>query len=746
MKLKIIIGAVLFYISVPGFGQNFNKTDFFEADMELLSNNYIKAQKIYDKLVRSDPDNANLNFLNGLCLIHIPGKKKESLEFLAKAAPYASSNYKYGSPKETNAPLEVLKYYAIASKLNDDIPKAIELLNQYIPLLGKDQKEIDIANKLLQSCATAQKLQNSPVYYTKSDLGSSIISDKSKQYPVVNQDETMLLYAVSGNYSKDDIYFSEKENGTWSDPVKISTYLGVKGECFPSSISADNERVYLTVKTGLTSDIYYTYRKNKRWQKMIRLEKPVNEKGWNSDGYESPDGKYLYFASDRKGGVGAIDIYRVEMDEKGKWGKPVNLGTNINTPENDRMPVITNDGSKLYFKSEGHENMGGYDIFYSVKTGKNDWSTAVNLGYPLSTTDDDIHFMPSGNGNFAYVALSDPAFDGSYNLYHLEILEEDPYKKYEISGQVALQNGSTDFSNVTIEIISTETYEKIFDIVPNEVNGNFNFELSSGNYMLNFVKPEYNIYTHLIDLSSGYSEDTYLVYPILEKTIPDVDESAIAAAVMADEVPIEEPPSVVEEEDIVIVEPVYKPKDETLEEHAEEYYPVKTETYEPISESQTYSYGTGSYTIQLMASLHKVSPDNLNNALAIEIQKGEDDYYRYVTGIYSSLEEAERAKKQLINTRCRDAFIRYYNLEDYLNRKIRPVEYTIQVMALKKEVDIATFGDLDVKVSYGDDQIYRYTISEYASLTSARNELQTLADLGYKSAFIIATSKISNYK
>ncbi len=738
MKLITIICGLFFCISAISFGQNFNKTDFFEADMELLSNEYVKAQKIYAKLVRSEPDNANLNFLNGLCLINIPGRKKESLEFLAKAAPYATSNYKYGSPKELNAPLEVLKYYAIASKLNDDIPKAIELLNQYIPLLGKDQKEIDIANRLLQSCTTAQRLQTHPVFYSKTDLGSSISSEKSKQYPVVNQDETMLLYSVKGNYNKDDIYFSEKVNGMWSDPVKITTYLGVKDECFPSSISSDNERIYLTVKTGLSSSIYYTYRKNNRWQKMIRLDKPVNEKGWDSDAYESSDGKYLYFASDRKGGFGAIDIYRVEMDEKGNWVKPVNLGETINSPQNDRMPVINMDDSKLYFKSEGHDNMGGYDIFYSMKIGDNEWSTPVNMGYPISTTDDDIYYMPAGNGNFAYVAMSDPAFDGNYNLYYLEILNNDPFKKYEITGQIALENGSTDFSNINIEIISTETYEKIFNISPDELSGRFNFELGSGSYMLNFIKPEYNTYTQLVDLSSDYSENTYLVYPFLEKTIPDVDESTVVATAGVEEIPIEEPPIVIEEEVAVIEEPVPEPE--------EEYIAEQKETNEYTSESRTDYYGTGNYTIQVMASTHRVIPDNINNSLDIEIQKGEDDYYRYVTGIYSSIAEAESAKKEIVNTRYRDAFIRYYNLNDYLNREIRPIAYTIQIMALNKEIDLSTFGNLNVKVSHGDDQIYRYTISEYASLSSARNELQSIVNKGYKSAFIIATSKISNYK
>jgi len=739
MKIKALFSCLLLYSMLFVSGQNFNKTDFFEADMALLQNDYEKAQKTYEKLLRSEPDNPNLNFLNGLCLMNIVGRKKESIEFLKKATPFASTDYKYGSPKETNAPLEVLKYYAIASKLENNIPKAIELLNQYISLLGKDQDEIELANQLIESCYTAQKMQENPVYYTKTDLGSSLISDKSKQYPVVNHDETMLFYSVKGKYNKDDIYYSEKISGIWSEPVKITTYIGVKGECYPSSVSFDNERIYLTVKTGISSDIYYTFQKNKRWQKMIRLDKPVNGKDWDSDACESPDGRELYFVSDRKDGYGGMDIYRSEKDEKGKWEKPENLGDKINTKRNEIMPVINYDGTKLFFKSEGHENIGGYDIFYSVRTGSNEWETPVNIGYPLNTFDDDMYYMPSGNGSYAYVAMSDPAYDGNYNLYYLEILQDDPYKRYKITGQIAFQDGSTDFTSTNIEVISTETHDKIFSVVPDETDGNFSFELGKGNYMINFIAPEYNTYTHMVDFSSGYSEDYYYIYPFLEKTVPDIEE--IAAAIT----PIEEKSEIVEPESTLIEE--YESTDETAYESVVESVASETVTYDDIPDTEpVYDYENGKYTIQLMASVQRVEPDELNNSLNIEIQKGKDEYYRYVTGVYKTLTEAESAKNEIIRTKYKTAFIRYYNLEEYLNTPVRPTTYTIQVMALKREIALTAMNSLsDVKVSCGEDQIYRYTTGEYASLAAARNELKNVIQKGYKTAFIKATSDISNY-
>ena len=293
-----------------------------------------------------------------------------------------------------------------------------------------------------------------------------------------------------------------------------------------------------------------------------------------------------------------------------------------------------------------------------------------------------------------------------------------------------MADGVFDFADASIDIISTETYETLLSATPDQTSGNFTFELSSGNYMINFVKPEYNIYTHLVDLTSGDLEESYLIYPYLEKTVPDIVEPVVIAAAIEETTPVEEP-LVIEE---IISEPVPEPVVE------------ETATYDYTPESQTdYSYSDGKYTIQIMASVIRIEPENVGS-LNIEIQKGDDDYYRYIAGSFNTLAEAESAKKEIRNSKYKDAFIRYYNLEDYLTNPIRHTAYTIQIMALNREVDLNTFKQLaQIRVSYGDDQIYRYTTGEYASLALARNELQEIVTKGYKTAFIKATSKISNY-
>ncbi len=163
MKIRGLFFGFLFLSSFVVSGQNFNKMDFFEADMAMMDGNYNAAQIIFEKLLLSEPENANLNYLNGFCLINIQSRKKESLEFLEKAAPKASADYKAGSNKEINAPLDVIKYYAMACKLNNDIPKAIELFNQYKSSLDPKKKdEIADTEERIQACYTSLKIQEEP--------------------------------------------------------------------------------------------------------------------------------------------------------------------------------------------------------------------------------------------------------------------------------------------------------------------------------------------------------------------------------------------------------------------------------------------------------------------------------------------------------------------------------------------------------------------------------------------------------
>ncbi|UCH15456.1 MAG: OmpA family protein, partial [Bacteroidales bacterium] len=139
--------------------------------------------------------------------------------------------------------------------------------------------------------------------------------------------------------------------------------------------------------------------------------------------------KTLYFTSNRRGGFGEMDIYKSVLEQEGKWDNPENLGNVVNTALNEDTPFVTEDERSLYFSSQGHVSMGGYDIYVSGIDEEGNLAEPVNLGYPINTTDDDLFFYPWKNGKVAYTALLESDGYGKEDIYRItkageEIIEE----------------------------------------------------------------------------------------------------------------------------------------------------------------------------------------------------------------------------------------------------------------------------------------------------------------------------------
>lgn len=741
MKRIFLIGLLFFSITLAA--QNFNSADFVQADMALVSMDYEKAQELFSKILKSDPENANINFLNGLCLINIPGRKKESLEFLQKAEPFATSGYKYGNPREKNAPLEAIKYLGIAKKLHNDLQGAIEQFSKYITAIGpKEKDEIALANELIESCNNAMLLQQNKLYLKKNATESVSVSAEMPSYPVVNYEETLLFYAAKGSGLNNKIFLCRKTNGTWGTPEDITAQLGAKGICYPSAVSADNLKVYLTVTTAGTTDIYYSVFSKSRWQKMVKLDKPVNGSTWDSHAFESPDGNSLYFSSDRKGGIGNMDIYRSDKDAAGIWGKPENLGNNINTEKNELMPVISADNTKLFFKSEAYENIGGYDIFVSERISATQWGQPKNMGYPVNSTDDDIYYMPARNGQFAYMISDNQPGLSRNEISFVEILEDIPVQKFAVKGFVLFKDGSTDYSGAAVDVFNTSDNSKITTVYPESLSGNYSFELPEGIYNVIVTKAGYNDYSGQLNLTAGSTNPSFYaelekVAPVVQVTQPEPEITLIPAVALAAKEPVKEEKQALPITTEVKKEPVKEKETPVLE------------SFVTMPSVKNVSGIEGSYTIQFMASYNRIDITTLAGKYPVEVQKGNDGYYRYITGFYSTKNEAEQALGAIRETRYKQAFVRLYDLNSYLNKpkeNSSPV-YTIQLMAIKEKKEIPALEALgEIRIIEGPDGYYRYTFGQFDNLAAANNSVKLLATKGFEKVIIRKISEIPGYE
>jgi len=376
---------------------------FLEAEYFFLNQDYSDALVYYLELYEKMPENANLAYRIGSCYLNIPGRKNLSVNYLETAAKNLSAKHKEGTISQTTAPYDALYELANAYRINFRFDKAKETYTRYKETLLPDDKEnIEFVNHEIKVCDEARELISKPRDFAEENIGEFFNDDKSNFNPVISANGKAFAFMVSLKFY-DAIMFSRMINSKWTAPVNIIPELQSDGDLYISCLSADGKILFFSKDDNFNSDIYSSTYNGTRWSPAVKLNRNINTKYWESHGYISDDGDILIFASDRPGGFGGLDLY-ISHREKGNWGTPEKLGPEINTPYNEDRPFLINNGKTLFFSSQGHRNMGGYDIFRSDLKSNGLWSEPENLGYPINTPDDDIFFMPFDNGKSGYLS------------------------------------------------------------------------------------------------------------------------------------------------------------------------------------------------------------------------------------------------------------------------------------------------------------------------------------------------------
>jgi outer membrane protein OmpA-like peptidoglycan-associated protein len=463
MKKILTIITVCFLVIFTSFSQQYQevlKGIFLDAEFFLMDESYADALVEYQKLLtRGYENNANINYRIGVCYLNMPGEKAKGVPYLEKAVTNVTSKYQEGIFKETRAPYDAWLYLGNGYRIINQLDKAVQAYQKYKELIKDEKSEMSkYADQQIVSCNNAKKAQENPVYVIQDNLGDIINTEFSDFNPVVSADENTLVYMTTLKFYN-ALKYSKKVDGKWTEPINITPEIQSDGNQYANSLSKDGTQLYLNMEDNFNSDIMFSNYQNGRWDKSELLNKNINTKFWESHASISPDGQSLFFTSNKKGGYGEMDIYVSRKDENGEWGVAMNLGPAINTELNEDHPFLSEDGKVLYFASQGHFNIGGYDIFKSEQMADGTWSKPVNLGYPLNTTDDDLFFYPSGNGKYGYQArFADDNF-GLRDIYRFEIFES------EGEYLAALKKVSEELTKPLVEEVTEVKEEELKEVV-----------------------------------------------------------------------------------------------------------------------------------------------------------------------------------------------------------------------------------------------------------------------------------------
>ncbi|MGI6340383.1 MAG: hypothetical protein ACOXZV_13540 [Bacteroidales bacterium] len=610
------------------------KKIFAQAETYFLYEEYDLASQLYLQL--ESPDNHNISYKIGACYVNIPDEKLKAISYLENAVRNIDHNAKSHLYKENRAPLDAYFYLAKAYLVNDEFDKALSTLEKFNDLAKttKDRggmRNPDFIDQQIKACKNAIELRKTPIDFTKTPLGPDFSQSPVNENTAESFDGSTIVFTEKSGLSN-KIMFSRKEEGKWTKPRQFLPVPDPGGDISSCSLNKDGSMLFLYKTDNYDGNIYSSEYSEGNWTPLKKLNGNINTKFYESHASVSSDGKRLFFASNRDGGYGGLDIYMSEMNASGEWGPAINLGSTVNTRFNEDTPFITANDSLLYFSSEGHSSMGGYDIFVS-RSDSSGWSSPENIGFPLNTTGDDLFFQPVNNGKNGYYSMSTDykKKDIFYISFGSSLTAEK--RIFDIRGIYQLDDILVPFDdNYSIHLINRTSGDTIDVGYPNKHTGQYNITAGPGQYRL--VYSGTGRLTQIIDTTITASS-------ISDRIVIDVTLSKDPNYVFTQTVTAPQPPAKYERINLDNI-PVVPSIDSSIL-----FWNLRvndiTDTDIPDSEVIY-------YTVQLMALYNPVDIRYFKFVDDVRVMFDPNDkFYRYITGIFATKEAAFAYRDELVN-------------------------------------------------------------------------------------------------
>ncbi len=476
------------------FSQNYNSSSkkalkYFSKAVEMFSEDKQKAMQYIDSALKCDGDFTDAILLKAeLCL--------DMNNDTAAIAMYERL-FELDSMAFPQSAISLSKLYAKLFYFE----KAISLLDWYLTLENQKETIRDVSEKQLVLINYQKTLVENPVDYNPKNMGALVntsFDEYVNQY-YVNENKMIFTkrYNLSaGQYLEENVFVTTKYDSVWSIPCLLFDNLRDIGA---ANISADGSEIYFAASSwdngNGSNDIYFMKFENDKWSKPKNI-KSINTSEWESQPYVSFDGKELFFVRRNKK-LRTSDIYVASRDNNGNWNNPQKLNQNINTDGNEMAPFIHYDGNTLYFSSDTHLGMGGYDLFMSKRDVSGEWSKPVNLGYPINTQGDEINIIVLNDAMKTYIsAVRDEGY-GGYDIYEFELDENFRPESVEIE-----------------PIPDDEYYADVLSKQQSVVLKNIYFEFDSDKLTSDSEEGIMNLYNYLISnpeknvLLEGHTDDT----------------------------------------------------------------------------------------------------------------------------------------------------------------------------------------------------------------------------------------------
>jgi tetratricopeptide (TPR) repeat protein len=454
------------------------------ANQKFLNGNFEAALEDYLALLEKEPTNNKYLFRVGVCYLNSNIDK-------TKAVSYFERIIQSGKVENLSTYYLLGRAYHFAGRYDD----AIRMFNRFKELDKYNASNVQDVDKQIEYCYNAKELVKYPLDVTFENLGNNINSKFADYYPFVPEDETFLVFnsrrdessevEEDGQY-KSNIYISKVKDGVFgvAKPIESINTKDRNQEVIGLSNNGDHMLLFIEDK-DYNGKIYISEISKNGIKQPELLPAEINMKDEIAASITN-DGDAIFFASNRPGGIGGVDIWVSRKLPNGKWGPAQNLGPSINTPFDEDFPNISSDGKTLYFSSKGHTSMGGYDIFKAEYDEVNKtWGKVRNVGYPVNSAGDDMNLRMSETGRHGYMSSLRKGGKGDLDIYRVTFNQVEP-KFMVIKGLITSENPELTLKDISIQAQIPETGDIFGDYLPNPNTGRYIIILPPGTYELLF--------------------------------------------------------------------------------------------------------------------------------------------------------------------------------------------------------------------------------------------------------------------
>lgn len=514
------VTALLSVVALSAFAQPYGdpkfKKKFADADAMAFDGNYEDGLVLFMDLYAHDKSNANVNHGIGLCHLGL-GNYQKAIDHLEAATRNVALDYQEASWKEKRAPGKTYYYLAKAYHNLGDFDAAISNYYNYRSFIDMDDYEVyNDVKRQIEYAENAKILLEDPVTVTITNLGKVINTQYPDYCPVISADGQTLIFTSrresgtggeltdEGGYY-DDIFVCTKQGDTWTKPTSIGTNINSASHEAAIGLSPDGQTLFIYKN----EDIYISELNGNEWSTPKEMGSDINTNAWETHATISADGNLLVFTSNRSGGRGGRDLYYSKKLPNGEWSMAQNMGDSINTAYEEDSPFLTVDGKSLIFSSEGHNSMGGFDLFRSEFVyGK--WSSPVNIGYPINSPGNDVFFVTTPDGRYAYYSSVREEGFGDTDIYKLRLEIAKPAYATVLSGKMIVPAmAMTEDLEARIVVKEVETGSQVGEFRPNRATGNYILILDPGiDYNVTYSADGYQPKDVLVDVpeNSSYYE------------------------------------------------------------------------------------------------------------------------------------------------------------------------------------------------------------------------------------------------